>query len=131
CPKSVTENWAAEAARFAPELRVHVMARGARDAAALKAARAEADLVVVNYTQLRLLEKSLTSAPWCAAILDEAQYIKNPESQTARAAWSLKAAHRLALSGTPIENKLLDLWSIMGFAMPGVLGNRAYFSKTF
>ena len=131
CPKSVTENWAAEAAKFAPGLRVCALPRGARDVAVLKKSRADADIVVVNYTQLRLLEKAITSAPWHAAILDEAQYIKNPESQTARAAWALRAGHRIALSGTPIENKLLDLWSIMGFAMPGVLGNRAYFSKTF
>jgi SNF2 domain-containing protein/helicase-like protein len=131
CPKSVTDNWAAEAARFAPGLRVHALTKGSCDAAALESARAAADLVVVNYTQLRLLEPALTAAPWHAVILDEAQYIKNPESQTARAAWALRSAHRLALSGTPIENRLLDLWSIMGFAMPGVLGQRATFSKTF
>ena len=64
-------------------------------------------------------------------ILDEAQYIKNPDSQTAKAAWALRTEHRLALSGTPIENRLLDLWSIMGFAMPGVLGKRAAFAKSF
>lgn len=131
CPKSVMSNWSAEAAHFAPSIRVRLLSKGACDAAALKAARAEADLVVANYTQLRLLEAELTAAPWRAVILDEAQYIKNPESQTARIALSLKAAHRLALSGTPIENRLLDLWSIMSFAMPGVLGNRAQFTKRF
>jgi hypothetical protein len=131
CPKSVVDNWSSEAARFAPGLRVHVLARGNADAAALKSARAACDLVVINYAQLRSLEKALTAAPWHAAILDEAQYIKNPESQTAHAAYALKATHRLALSGTPIENRLLDLWSIMSFAMPGVLGRRSDFSKNF
>ena len=131
CPKSVVDNWSTESIRFAPTLRVHVLARGAADAASLKAARAEADLIVINYAQLRVLEKALTAAPWHAAILDEAQYIKNPESQTARAAYSLKASHRLALSGTPIENRLLDLWSIMSFAMPGVLGKKGDFSKNY
>ena len=131
CPKSVADNWLAEGAHFAPGLRVRALERGASDATALKAARAEADLVVANYAQLRNLEKEMTSMPWHAVILDEAQYIKNPESQTARAACTLKAAHRLTLSGTPIENRLLDLWSIMSFAMPGVLGRRADFAKNF
>jgi hypothetical protein len=130
CPKSVTDNWLSEGSKFTPELRVRVLARGASDKA-LKAARAEADLVVINYAQLRGLETALSSAPWHAAILDEAQYIKNPDSQTAKAAWALRAEQRLALSGTPIENRLLDLWSIMGFAMPGVLGKRAAFAKSF
>jgi SNF2-related domain/Helicase conserved C-terminal domain len=130
CPKSVTDNWLSEGATFAPGLRVRVLARGASNEA-LKSARADADLVVINYAQLRGLEKALSSTPWHAAILDEAQYIKNPDSQTARAAWALRADHRLALSGTPIENRLLDLWSIIGFAMPGVLGKRAAFAKSF
>ena len=131
CPKSVTDNWLAEGAKFAPGLRVHVLARGPAAEAELKAARTGADLVVMNYAQLRSLEKALTAAPWQVVILDEAQYIKNPDSQTAKAAWALRAEHRLALSGTPIENRLLDLWSIMGFAMPGVLGKRAAFAKSF
>ena len=130
CPKSVTDNWFAEAAKFAPGLHVHVLVRGA-SAEALKAARAEADLVVINYAQLRSLDEALISATWHAVILDEAQYIKNPDSQTAQAAWALRTGHRLALSGTPIENRLLDLWSIMGFAMPGVLGKRTAFAKSF
>jgi SNF2 family DNA or RNA helicase len=130
CPKSVTDNWFAEAAKFAPGLRVHVLARGA-SIEALKFARGDADLIVINYAQLRGLEEALRSATWHVVILDEAQYIKNPDSQTARAAWALRADHRLALSGTPIENRLLDLWSIMGFAMPGVLGKRSAFAKSF
>ncbi|MES2709806.1 MAG: DEAD/DEAH box helicase [Verrucomicrobiota bacterium] len=88
-------------------------------------------LIVINYTQLRLHAGALTAISWSAVILDEAQYIKNPASQTARTAFSLKAGHRLALSGTPIENRLLDLWSIMAFSMPGILGNRALFAKNF
>jgi len=131
CPKSVTDNWLAEGAKFAPGLRVQVLAKGPLAEAALKSARTEADLVVINYAQLRGLEKTLASAPWHVAILDEAQYIKNPDSQTAKAAWALRTEHRLALSGTPIENRLLDLWSIMGFAMPGVLGKRSAFAKSF
>ncbi len=130
CPKSVTDNWLSEGVKFAPGLRVQVLARGA-SAEALRNLRANSDLVVINYAQLRGLQTALSSAPWHAAILDEAQYIKNPDSQTAKAAWALRADHRLALSGTPIENRLLDLWSIMGFAMPGVLGKRTAFAKSF
>ena len=129
CPKSVMDNWVAEAERFLPSLRVR-LCRGS-DAAACNMAGAEADLFVINYTQLRFLEKSVTAEPWQAVILDEAQAIKNPDSQTARVALLLKAAHRVALSGTPIENRLLDLWSIMNFAMPGVLGPRARFTRGF
>jgi SNF2 family DNA or RNA helicase len=126
----VVDNWRAETARFAPELRLIVLARGA-EAKDLEIARKEADLVVLNYAQLRILHAELAAAPWHAVILDEAQYIKNPGSATARAAWALRCSHRLALSGTPIENRLLDLWSILQFAMPGVLGNRAHFARTF
>jgi len=124
------DNWRSESTRFAPELRVVVLPRGS-EADDLANARKGADLVVANYAQLRILEAELTAVPWSGVILDEAQAIKNPDSATARAAWALKTTHRLALSGTPIENRLLDLWSIMQFAMPGVLGNRAAFGKTF
>ena len=129
CPKSVMDNWQAEALRFLPGLRVRLW-RG-EDAKALAQARRETDLVVIHYAQLRNLSPEVTEAPWQAVILDEAQSIKNPDSQTAQLARALKADHRLALTGTPIENRLLDLWSILAFAMPGVLGNRAQFVKNF
>jgi hypothetical protein len=129
CPKSVTDNWRAEAERFYPGLRVRIW-RG-EPAEELAAARETADLIVINYAQLRFLSPAIAQAQWQAAILDEAQYIKNPDSQTAQAARALKAEHRLALTGTPIENRLLDLWSIFAFAMPGALGNRAHFIRRF
>lgn len=131
CPKSVTATWAAETVRFAPMLRLKVLERGANKASVIEKTRADADLIVVNYAQLRLLEKAIKALPWHSVILDEAQYIKNPQSQTARAAFALKAKHRLALSGTPIENQLFDLWSIMNFAMPGVLGPQNSFKRSF
>ncbi|MGD1086367.1 MAG: DEAD/DEAH box helicase, partial [Verrucomicrobiota bacterium] len=129
CPKSVTDNWRAEAERFYPGLRVRLW-RG-EPSEELCAAREAADLIVINYSQLRLLGAAIGGTQWLAAILDEAQYIKNPDSQTARAARALQAGHRLALTGTPIENRLLDLWSILAFAMPGALGNRAHFLRRF
>ena len=133
CPKSVSENWASEVVRFAPELSVHVIPTGSKggcDAASLAGIREKNALVVINYSQLRVVE-GICDLPWHAVILDEAQYIKNPQSQTAQAANALQSSHRLALSGTPIENRLLDLWSILGFAMPGILGNRTSFTRDF
>ncbi len=92
---------------------------------------AEADVHVLNYSQLRQLGENLIPISWAAVILDEGQYIKNPSSQTAQVARALRASHRLVLSGTPIENRLTDLWSLMAFTMPGVLGGRHQFAKLF
>ena len=129
CPKSVTDNWRAEVERFAPGLRVKIW-HGV-DAQSLPSLTGTADLHVLNYTQLRLVGESLARTDFQAVILDEGQYIKNPSSQTAQIARALRAEHRLVLSGTPIENRLLDLWSLMSFAMPGVLGSRAQFGKLY
>lgn len=128
CPKSVQDNWRSETARFCPDLRVVVWSR---DDAGKSGLSGEADLVVIHYQQLRQHEEALSRQRWLAVILDEAQAIKNPSSLSAKAACALQAGHRLALSGTPVENRLLDLWSILGFAMPGILGNRTHFAKHF
>lgn len=89
------------------------------------------DMVVINYAQLRVCGEQLNSIKWLSVILDEGQQIKNPDSKAAKAARDISAFNRLVLSGTPIENRLLDMWSLMAFAMPGVLGSRAYFKKRF
>ncbi len=129
CPKSVMDNWKAEAQRFAPGLSVKTWRPGELEQ--LPKRTAEADIHVLNYSQLRLLGETLVPISWCAVILDEGQYIKNPGSQTAQVARALRASHRLILSGTPIENRLTDLWSLMSFAMPGILGSRHSFGKVF
>jgi len=129
CPKSVMDNWHAEAARFTPGLRVKIWPPS--ELQTFRDRLSEADLHVLNYTQLRSLGESLASVQWRAVILDEGQYIKNPSSQTAQVARVLRADHRLVLSGTPIENRLMDLWSLMAFAMPGVLGSRAHFGRLY
>jgi SNF2 family DNA or RNA helicase len=128
CPKSVQDNWRSETARFCPGLRVTIWSR---DDAGKSGLDGGADLVVIHYQQLRQHEEALSRQRWLAVILDEAQAIKNPTSLSAKAACALQAGHRLALSGTPVENRLLDLWSILGFAMPGILGNRTHFAKHF
>ncbi len=129
CPKSVMDNWRAEAEKFTPELRVRVWSPS--EISGFGAQLDRADVHVINYSQLRLMSEKLATTRWLAVILDEGQYIKNPGSQTAQVARSLRAQHRLILSGTPIENRLLDLWSLLGFAMPGVLGTRAEFGRVY
>jgi hypothetical protein len=130
CPKSVTENWVAEAHRFAPGLEVAMVPRGDCTPKKLASLRKKAALLVINYSQLRLID-SLPELEWHAVVLDEAQYIKNPQSQTTQSASLLRAKYRVALSGTPIENRLLDLWSITHFTMPGLLGTRTAFSREY
>ncbi len=129
CPKSVMDNWHAEALRFTPGFRVRLWSASELEGFADQLD--SADLHVLNYSQLRLLGERLIPVRWLAVILDEGQYIKNPNSQTAQIARALRAERRLVLTGTPIENRLLDLWSLMAFAMPGVLGSRAQFGRLF
>jgi hypothetical protein len=121
CPTSVLHNWAAEARRFRPGLGVCVYHGPGR------ALDESADLTITSYALLRLDAARLAARPWRAVFLDEAQAIKNPESQVARAAFALPADLRVALSGTPIENRLDELWSLMRFANPGLLGGRGDF----
>jgi hypothetical protein len=129
CPKSVMDNWRVEADRFTSSLRVKVWPPSQLEG--FHQQLGDADLHVINYSQLRSLGETLAPIRWQAVILDEGQYIKNPNSQTAQVARSLRADHRLVLSGTPIENRLMDLWSLMAFAMPGVLGSRTQFGRIY
>jgi superfamily II DNA or RNA helicase len=130
CPASVMGNWAREAARFVPGLRVLVLGRGP-ERHALRRALAEHDVVVTNYALLRRDAEEWSTIALRAAILDEAQNVKNPDAAVTRAALALRARHRLALTGTPLENRPLDLWSIASFVAPGYLGTRAAFSARF
>lgn len=120
-PTSVQFNWAAEIARFRPDLTVHQY-RGSRRALDLKA-----DITLTSYPLLRNDIDDLAEVEWDTVILDESQTIKNPESQVARAAYRLRAEWRLTLSGTPIENRLEELWSQLHFTNPGLLGARGDF----
>jgi len=130
CPASVMHNWAREAARFAPKLRVLVLERGA-GRHALRAELADYDLVVTNYALLRRDLDAWRTVALRALVLDEAQNVKNPDAAVTRAAAALGARHRLALTGTPLENRALDLWSIMEVVNPGYLGARRAFVERF
>ncbi|HEY6033817.1 MAG TPA: DEAD/DEAH box helicase, partial [Kofleriaceae bacterium] len=121
CPKSVLFNWMAEIKRFRPDLRVGTYA-GTR-----RALDPTADLVVTSYPILRNDVEEIAAVAWDAVILDESQTIKNPDSQVARAAYKLKGGWKLTLSGTPVENRLDELWSQLHFTNPGLLAGRADF----
>jgi superfamily II DNA or RNA helicase len=125
CPKSVLYNWAEEIARFRPGLRVALFHGPSR------ALDPEADVTLTTYAVLRLDTSALASEPWDAVVLDEAQSIKNESSQTARAAFELQGRFRVALSGTPVENRLEELWSVMHFVNPGLLGGRSDFRERY
>ncbi len=131
CPTSVVGNWEREIARFAPSLPVvrHYGAERARSADALRSVPGA--VVITTYGLLRLDAAVLGDVDWGVAVLDEAQNIKNAASRTARAARTLRAAHRLALTGTPVENRLAELWSILEFADPGLLGPFESFRREF
>ncbi len=129
CPKSVLDVWALEFKKGSPDLRVLVLHD--RDQFDFNLVQTEIDVLVVNYAQMRNASEEFSAIRWLAAILDEGQQIKNPDSKAAKAARQLRADNRLVLTGTPLENRLLDLWSLMTFATPGALGERAYFHRHF
>ncbi len=127
CPTSVATNWLREAARFAPGLRTLLLHGPSRDLAAI----AEHDLVVTTYGLLRRDVQALGSVPFRCVVLDEAQNIKNAASATTHAANALVSPMRLALTGTPVENRLGELWSLASFANPGILGSLGRFEARF
>ena len=126
-PRSVVFNWIDEAARFTPNLKV--VDYTGPDRRERLAANPDADLLVTTYGTLRRDVIELAERRFDYAILDEAQAIKNSASQTAKAARLIRADHRLALSGTPIENHLGELWSLFEFLNPGMLGRSGVFQK--
>ncbi len=129
CPTSLVTNWENEARKFTPELKS--LALEGADRAARFGSIAQSDIVITSYALLRRDIDSLRDFNFSAAVLDEAQHIKNPETQNAQAAYALRAKHRFVLTGTPMENSVRDLWSIMNFALPGYLGNRSDFRERY
>jgi SNF2 family DNA or RNA helicase len=132
CPTSVVGNWQREIGRFAPSLRAMIH-RGSdrRSGAAFARAARRHDLVLTSYPLLARDRETLTEIEWGAVVLDEAQNIKNASTKQAQAARALRSAGRIALTGTPVENRLTELWSIMSFLNPGYLGSEAQFRREF
>ena len=132
CPASVVYNWQREAERFAPSLAVLVhhgadRATGRRLVGAAK----KHDLVITTYALASRDARTLMDIEWSGLVLDEAQNIKNPATKQARSIKRLKAQYRVALTGTPVENRLTELWSIMDFLNPGYLGSLRSFKSNY
>lgn len=129
CPSSLVWNWKREAAHFLPQLPVLTLdgARREKSFSAIPAHR----LVITSYALLRRDIERYRGLEFSAVVLDEAQHIKNPESQNAKAACALAARSRFILTGTPIENSLRDLWSLYEFLLPGYLGSRQDFRDRY
>lgn len=132
CPLSVVRNWEAEAARFTPLLRALVHHGASRTTGeAFATAVASHDLVVTTYQVATRDIDAIRAIDWSTLVLDEAQMVKNPDTATARAMRTITARQRLALTGTPVENRLRELWSIMNIVVPGLLGNATSFRDNF
>src|SRR5262249_15847266 len=127
---SVLHNWRREAERFAPHLKVLVLESGAARHN-LRKQIPQHDLIVTNYALLRRDLEALQKFELRAIILDEAQFIKNPTPQVTQSVKQLRPDQRLAPPGTPLENRLLDLWSIVDFVQPAYLGSQNQFTDTY
>ncbi len=132
CPTSVINNWQREAQKFTPSLPVmlhHGPGRERGETFAQQAAKRQ--IVITSYGTMTRDRELLASVDWRSVIVDEAQNIKNPVTRQAQAARSLSADYRIALTGTPVENHVGDLWSIMQFLNPGLLGSQAEFKRRY
>ena len=139
CPSSLVYNWKSEFDRFAPNLKVATIAGSASERRSLtdeafdswnkKSGRT--DVLITSYDLARIDVKNYCEREFFFLAIDEAQFIKNTNTQTTKAIKKMSAKHRLALTGTPIENRLSELWSIFDFLMPGILGSKTHFKTNF
>ncbi len=125
CPASVVPVWREELARFAPQLAVDVLKTG-HDFTSRK----DAVIWLASYTQLRKHKSLLESNEFGYSVLDEGQFIKNPDAKVTQTCFAVRAKHRIVLTGTPLENRQLDLWSIFRYLLPGLLGSRSGFEAS-
>ncbi|BAU12931.1 protein splicing site [Leptolyngbya sp. NIES-3755] len=132
CPTSVLGNWEREVKKFAPTLKaiVHHGDKRSQNQAFVKAAQS-ANLIITSYTLVQRDLRTLKLVPWQGIVLDEAQNIKNAEAKQSQAVRELEAEFRIALTGTPVENRLTELWSILDFLNPGYLGQKNFFQRRF
>ena len=131
CPASLQLNWRQEARKFAPSLRAEALMGGAKERAEMIAAADAPNILITSYDQLRRDVQCYEGQEFTHVLLDEAQNIKNAASQAARAVKTIRAKHRFAMTGTPIENRLSELWSIFDFLMPGYLLSYKKFKDRF
>src|SRR5580698_4594473 len=130
CPASVLHNWRRESEKFTPDMKVLVLESGAARHN-LRKQIPQHDIIVTNYALLRRDLEEFHKFSFRAVILDEAQFIKNPGAQVTQSVKQLKCESKIALTGTPLENRLLDLWSIVDFIQPGYLGNQEQFLDAY
>ncbi len=131
-PLTLLSNWAHEFAKFAPSLKVYIHQGDLRHiGSGFRLAIAKTDVVITSYSLLVKDYRTISEIAWRALILDEAQTIKNPATQVAHAVCALRPPHRIALTGTPIENSVADIWSIENFLNPGLLSDRTTFATRF
>jgi len=135
-PTSVVPNWATEAARFTPGLRVHTVSatahRTKRDGAAdIAEVAADADVVVTSYALLRIDAEAYQDLDWAGLLLDEAQFVKNRNAKVHKAARQLRAPFKLAITGTPLENSVLELWSLLSITAPGLFPDPGAFKEFY
>lgn len=131
-PTSVASNWVREAARFTPGLRVaSVTATEAKRKGSIADAAAGADLVVTTYAVLRLEADAFAALEWGGLVLDEAQFVKNPTTKVHAAARGIRAPFRLAVTGTPVENNLSELWALVNIVAPGLFPSRRAFDERY
>ncbi len=131
CPASLVLNWESEANRFAPQLKTLALIGSQEERADKLAHISDYDLVITSYDILKRDQEEYSSLVFDFLIVDEAQYIKNARTQNAKAVKEIRAKNRLALTGTPIENSLAELWSIFDFLMPGFLFSYSHFKKQY
>jgi superfamily II DNA or RNA helicase len=131
-PASVVSNWVAESLRFAPDLDVRAVTQTeVRRGAPLSEAVRDADIVVTSYTLFRLEYDDYESLTWAGLVLDEAQFVKNPHSKGFECAMKLPTLFKLAITGTPMENNLAELWSLCTITMPGIFGRLDRFTDHY
>ena len=131
-PTSVVGAWVEQAARFCPDLRVRAVTRTrAKRGEELGEIMADADMVVTSYTIARLEEEDFTGVDWSWVVLDEAQFVKNHTAVTYKTVRSLRTPSTVAITGTPLENSLMDLWSLLSIAAPGLLPGPDRFAKVY
>ncbi|MFT3969060.1 MAG: DEAD/DEAH box helicase [Micropruina sp.] len=131
-PTSVLGTWASEAARFAPGLNVRIVSQTAKKrATSIEELADGADLVVTSYTLLRLDEEEYTAQRWTSVLLDEAQFVKNRQARGHQSVRKLSARTKFAVTGTPLENNLMDLWSLLSIVAPGLFADPNRFSDRY